>query len=267
MKRNVKMLGVVLLLSAISLSGFADWVPSDGHKMHYPQMPKVDGGWDVMSQYYVTLADDWQCSESGYVNDIHTWISFKDDQVFDFNTIHLAIYADDPVGDSGIPGEDPNNDYSKPLGAPITDALWHGDVNAGGWDMVLWDQGDQGWYDPRFPNDAIPNDHQNVYQLNFLFDDTNAFWQDQGTVYWLEFSIQDPNEIYETRRVGWKQSDTNFLDAAVWRDTLGGDWQKLVDPAGDDIDLAFVITPEPTTMSMVALASGLAVFIRRRFIS
>ena len=52
-----------------------------------------------------------------------------------------------------------------------------------------------------------------------------------------------------------------------WRDVASQNWQERVDPiAGTGMDLAFVITPEPTTVSMVALVSGLAVFIRRRFL-
>lgn len=25
----------------------ADWDPGDSYKMHYPQLPMIDGGWDV----------------------------------------------------------------------------------------------------------------------------------------------------------------------------------------------------------------------------
>lgn len=265
MKHKMKLMGAILLVSAIGMAAFADWNVGDGHKMHFPQMPKVDGGWDVQSQYYDVLADDFECSETGYINDIHTWVSFKDDQVFDFNTIHLAIWADDPVGDQGIPGEDPNNTYSKPLGAQ---ALWHNDLSdPTEWTMRPWDVGDQGWYNPML-NEVIPApEHQQVWQLNFLFDDAEAYWQEQGTIYWLEFGIQSPNELQTTGRLGWKESEDHFNDAAVWRDVASTDWQTLVDPiAGTDMDLAFVITPEPTTVSMVALVSGLAVFIRRRVI-
>ena len=62
MKHKIKLVGVILLMSAIGMTAFADWDPVDGHKMHYPQMPKVDGGWDVMSQYYISLADDFECA-------------------------------------------------------------------------------------------------------------------------------------------------------------------------------------------------------------
>ena len=50
----------------------------DHHKMHFPQLPDEDG-WDVSSGYtgqMQCLADDWMCSESGYVTDIHFWGSW-----------------------------------------------------------------------------------------------------------------------------------------------------------------------------------------------
>ena len=70
----------VLLLSGVAV---ADWVPSDGHKMHYPQMPDEDG-WDVSAAWPgggQCLADDWECSETGYVTDIHFWGSWHGGEV------------------------------------------------------------------------------------------------------------------------------------------------------------------------------------------
>ena len=59
----------------------ADWVPADGHKMHSPQLPDPNG-WDVSATVDgqmvppLVLADDWQCSETGYIKDIHFWGSW-----------------------------------------------------------------------------------------------------------------------------------------------------------------------------------------------
>ena len=67
---------------------------------------------------------------------------------------------------------------------------------------------------------------------------------------------------------GWKTSGSpQFMDDAVWGDDFAGgvtEWNELVDPqTGQSLDLAFVITPEPTSMALLGLG-GLAVLRRRR---
>jgi len=103
----------------------------DPFKMHYPQLPMVDGGWDVKASYYVFLADDWMCTQTGPVTDIHLWVSFMDDVVVQPTQIHTAIWTDDISGA-----------YSKPK-----DRVWHLDWTAG-WTTRLWGTGPQGWYNP-----------------------------------------------------------------------------------------------------------------------
>jgi hypothetical protein len=49
------------------------------HKMHFPQLPDPTG-WDVKAG---CLEDDWECSETGYVTDIHFWGSWHGDMVED----------------------------------------------------------------------------------------------------------------------------------------------------------------------------------------
>jgi hypothetical protein len=245
--------GTIILAACVALlaaPAAADWDVGDPHKMHSPQLPKVDGGYDVKASYYRMLADDFQCSESGYINDIHVWVSFYDDVYVDPNTVHLAIWSDDPVGEGGLR---PDNTYSMP-----SERLWHGDTTT--WTSRLWDTGDQGWYDPQYGTSEPPPQHQNCYQMNFLFDDAEAFWQEKDTIYWLEFSIQDPVEM----DIGWKESDDHWNDDAVWRTTANEEWEELWDPTGTySMDMAFVITPEPASMAMLAIG-GLAVMIRRR---
>ncbi len=67
--------GTLVLLHAVESS--ADWSPGDDSKMHFPQLPDT-GGWAVnctLSGVGVSLSvvDDWQCSRSGPVDDIHFW--------------------------------------------------------------------------------------------------------------------------------------------------------------------------------------------------
>jgi hypothetical protein len=72
MKRKIIGILICMLMIGTTTIAIADWEPSDGHKMHFPQMPDPVG-WDVnFHDFY--LADDWRCSETGPVTDIHFWI-------------------------------------------------------------------------------------------------------------------------------------------------------------------------------------------------
>ena len=66
---------VLLCVAALAGPALADWDPEDGHKMHFPQLPDPNG-YDV-SAYCLT--DDWTCSETGPVTDIHFWGSCQGD--------------------------------------------------------------------------------------------------------------------------------------------------------------------------------------------
>jgi hypothetical protein len=102
--RTLTRVVVVLFALAALLVGLAlpriqaHWIPGDPHKMHYPQLPDPDG-WDVGPLWYQpSVADDWQCSEAGPVEDIHFWISWHMDEVWYIEDIFLRIYDDVPAG-------------------------------------------------------------------------------------------------------------------------------------------------------------------------
>jgi len=112
-KKAVVFAIVAVLIASMSTVSLADWEPGDGHKMHYPQLPDEDG-WDVyatagLKQYpQVCLADDWRCTETGPVMDIHFWGSWKGGIEGNILAFVIAIADDipaDPTG--GIP-------YSRP---------------------------------------------------------------------------------------------------------------------------------------------------------
>ncbi len=63
----------ICLLAVVSV--MASWVPGYAHKMHFPQLPDPQG-WDIAFDAH-RIADDWQCSESGLVTDIHLWVSYR----------------------------------------------------------------------------------------------------------------------------------------------------------------------------------------------
>jgi len=238
MKKLVGILVVTLLIiasSSFSLTTLADWELGDGHKMHYPQLPDPFG-WDVDATYVESvwpqncLADDWMCSESGPVTDIHFWGSWLNDQVGTIVAFSIAIAADIPA--------DPPSFHSRP---GIT--LWERTLYPDDWVVAGPWEGPQGWYDPG-EGFYVPENHFLYWQYN-IEDIENPFIQEEGTIYWLSISaivaLDSPQP-----RWGWKSSLIHWNDDAVHGFWYELDWVELLEPPGFEtsLDLAFVITGE-----------------------
>jgi hypothetical protein len=224
-KKFLLVLAAGLLLATPVLG---DWVEEDGHKMHFPQLPNVTG-WDVNATNPVVLADDWMCSETGWVKDIHFWGSWMhgiEGQIISFN---LSIHADIPANPPMIP-------YSRP-GA----TLWEKEVYEYVIAMPAWQPGMQGWYDP-MSGLFLMNDHLPFFQYNVFLPEEDWFWQEQGTIYWLNISatVASPGMT----QWGVKSTNNHWNDDAVWGEWYVLNWIDLWEPPDfmQSLDLAFVIT-------------------------
>ncbi len=243
MKKLITICSVVAMILATSGVANAHWDSNMPYKMHYPQLPDPYG-WDVSFSNGIALADDWQCSESGPVNDIHFWVSFKGGFVPPENfvgpTFNVVIFADIPAQDE-IP--------SHP-----GDLLWEQTFEDGQYEGDYAGTGSQGWFDPA-TGDAIPNDHTDYFQVN-IDSIVNPFIQEKGIIYWLGIQMLSQPTDYE---IGWKTSiSSHFMDDAVWMTATGGGEliYPEIDPRyPDSIDLAFVITPEPATICLLTIGS------------
>ena len=92
---KLKLIVVCALLPifAVAPTVLADWNEGDSYKMHYPQLPDPCG-WDVCLEDQ-WLADDFTCTESGAITDIHFWISWLDDVEGDpYTTWDISIWND-----------------------------------------------------------------------------------------------------------------------------------------------------------------------------
>jgi len=232
LKANFLLIFVVVLLFGCAGSAFGDWDEGGPYKMHYPQLPNPVG-WDVAfwgnwGMVPLELADDWGCTETGPVSDIHFWVSWLGDVVDPIVGIQAKIYSNNPVGPSG---------WSEP-----DQLLWSRYFQAGEFAERLYGSGPQGWFDPFIP-EVIPVDHLQYYQIN-ITDISEPFIQQEGEIYWLGLEI-----VTEFGGpAGWKTAlPPNFMDDAVWR-PLDGPWIELRDPlTQDSLDFAFVITGEEET--------------------
>jgi hypothetical protein len=263
----------------------ADWKEGDPDKMHFPQLPDPVG-WDVKFGPFQdapgapggikVLADDWQCTETGPVSDIHFWFSVKHDEwnpqiPIPIQKIHVSIHDNKPA--------DPEIPFSRP-GA----LLWERDFGPEEFTAIYpWGTGQQGWYDPNTGQWNRP-DHNLFGQVNINIPATAArppFEQKRGEIYWLDlYMVADPAGTLPLE-LGWKTANTrlypepytgkHFMDDAVWADVPAtGEptlWRPLIDPlSGQSLDMAFVITPEPGTVVMLIGAGliGLVAYARRR---
>ena len=246
---------IVVLACGPASPALADWQVGDEAKMERPQLPDPNG-WDIdMTEY--TLADDWRCSETGVVTDIHFWYSVKGDKD-EISTPHIrqirvSIHDNIPVG--------PGN-FSIP--GPL---LWEHTFDetefriAGPWGGI------QGWDRPEPDTNCEPDDHTRYWQVNIedIAPDPNhgLFRQEIGNIYWLDLSVVPAASGTDPLEIGWKTTEEINYDSAVYLDA-NGIWQMIAVCTDDhETDLAFVIVPEPITMGLLA-AGALAMLRRRR---
>ncbi len=196
------------------------------HKMHYPQLPDPEG-WDVVACEPIVLADDFMCTKSGRITDIHLWGSWRMDLENPIDGFLLSIHEN-------IPGPP----YSRP-----GELLWEAFIPD--YEVTPEEPGMQGWYDPAMPFWEYP-DHMMYYR----YDITNIpepFCQDSGTIYWLNVMAIGPMMYPDPPLWGWKTSRLHYEDDGVWAHYTPPvyEWQPLTDPiTGETLDLSFVITGE-----------------------
>ena len=225
-KRVTLVVALSIAFGVLAMPASAHWEPGDDYKMHYPQLPDTTG-WAIGARWggvYPTLGDDWECTESGWVKEIHFWGAWQKDSVATEFELVFSIWSNNP----GPP--------SKPQ-----QVLWEvfvDYVGGEGLDVVeyVMDQPLEGYYDPIL-DEIYENDHKKYYQYTLTLDPDDWFWQEAGTIYWLviETPTVDPQHC-----LGWKTSRSpHFMDNSV----VLYEWIVLRDPITyEDIDLAFVIS-------------------------
>jgi hypothetical protein len=230
----MRILALLAVAGCVVAPALADWNPGDPYKMHFPQLPDPTG-WDVNATTPIVLADDWLCTETGPVSDVHLWVSTHG--------------YDGPPPIQGVQLSIHSNIAGPPFSQPGA-TLWTLNLPVPSPNVVIrpYGQGPEGWYDPSTGQFNRP-DHTMFYQVN-ITDIPNPFVQQVSTLYWLDVSFLTlPGFV----PVGWKTSLNHFQDAAVWGGGAVG-WQPMHDPeTGAPLDMAFVITPEPASLLLLGL--------------
>ena len=253
MKRFILIICIVIVTATLSVPTYADWNAGEPNK--WVQLPDLqDTGIDVLATTPMKLADDFECTETGYITGIHIWGSWLNDRLpmpaiggpGDANNVRfrLSIFSDIPAG---------VDSYSRP-----GELLQEWFFDPGTFDVSKYAVDvNEGWLNP--PYDYNPKGDTVVWQYNFLLDKPfeQMGTEEEPIVYWLALSAvvpTDPNAFF-----GWKTSTDHWNDDAVWS-TPGASWQELrynfAHPfEGDSMDLAFVITPEPATIMLLGTAA------------
>ncbi len=212
------------------------------HKMHYPQLPDLIG-WDVNATDPKTLADDWQCSRTGPVEDIHFWGSWKnldgnpytDDYYTPMPFFRLSIHRNVPA--------DVDTPWSRP-----GELLWFWEGEIAG--VPSEPPTLEAWFDPN-TGEVIPNDHVPYWRYDFFFGQASPppppFYQYQDSIYWLDVSALYIPPPYQW---GWKNSRDHFADDATYTDNAPiGPWFPIMEPPRQNwFDVYFNEFGEPMDM-------------------
>lgn len=277
MTRNPWIAMVAMVLVVPMSAALGDWDPDQYAKWVQPPNETWTGV-DVNISGVQALGDDFQCVTTDRITDIHLWCSWLNDNLpnGDPNNVqfNLSIWTDQPE----FQGE-----YSRPLAKrwemsfgpglahPFTVRHWATVGNPT--THPNHSQGEEGefFYTPSLQTPVlIPDGDHEIWQYNFFIDPAEAFLQegapDQPITYWLVVQA-DPLGSGE---IGWKTTPTEFNwndDAVFGAGDTALQWYEMIYPDEhpdhpESINLAFVITPEPATLTLLGLG-GLMMLKRR----
>jgi hypothetical protein len=248
------------MLSGASV--LADWPQNNTNVAKWFQFPdRSSAGYDILSGTLpggnglpIILADDFQCTQTGPITDIHIWASWLGVAASTSTTvppipITLGIWSDVPAVTNAtgrVPSHPGTNLWSQTFAAGQYVARPVASVPNG---ETFWDP------DPA-PAGAVLGTEFILWQYNFY--PTNPFVQKFGTNYWLSVQAGTAQTGTSQPLFGWKTTATNhWNDDAVFGHVdpasgqAVGDWKELIDPktpAGTpqrSLDFSFVLTTPP----------------------
>jgi hypothetical protein len=115
------------------------------------QRPKVPGGLDVNASQNLVLADDFICTNTGPVTDIHLWGSWLQDGVDPTAMFTLSIWSDVPKQTNAAGGVTPSHPGI---------VLWSEPFGPGDYNQCFYTNTSEQFYDPSLP--AIIGAHRHL---------------------------------------------------------------------------------------------------------
>ncbi len=251
-------IGTSLLLVLSGPSSRADWPDNNPNVPKWIQYPDSStNGYDVLAGNpppgpagpgpAIVLADDFRCTQSGPITDIHLWASWLDlngATTVPLMPITLSFWTDVPAVTNADGLVTPSHPGSL---------LWSQVFGPGQYAVrptASVPDGETFWNPDPAPAGAVLGSENIIWQYNFY--PTNPFVQQVGTIYWLSMTAgQIPTGTF----FGWKTTATNhWNDDAVFghldpaSGQPAGDWKELIDPrtlglaAQRSLDFSFVLT-------------------------
>jgi hypothetical protein len=217
------------------------------------QWPDLDPtGMDITAVPPFILADDFLCTQTGPITEIHVWGSWYHDVLpGDPSNVSftLSLHADIPVGPFGwsVPGE----------------PLWIREFQPGAFVVQLAAGGlEEGWFEP--PDFYDPMGDTQCWEYIFFLDEGEFIQlgsESDPIVYWLNVQATPLGD----GAFGWKTSLDHWNDDGVW--TMAPEpvppdlWYELryVPPhpmAPESIDLAFAIFGPTVCDAIIGDANG-----------
>ncbi|MCK4694655.1 MAG: hypothetical protein KAT74_02780, partial [Candidatus Cloacimonetes bacterium] len=202
-------------------------------KMHFIQWPDTTNyGMDIYNLDPFMLADDFLCTETGIITEIHVWCSWKFDELpINPPLFIIHFWSNDTEGPYG---------YSQP--DTLIHSIW---MDSGTYEYFPYKEGLFEWWYNYSPFELIPGGDTIIWEYVFNINDSLAFFQEEGNIYWI--SLQTVLIEPGTEEFGWKTSVNQWNDDAVWvnwdRTLL---WNELIYPDGHplhpySLDLAFYL--------------------------
>ncbi len=226
--------------SGLAQDGEVEDYVVDLEDLKWLQIPEQgQEGVDVNNTHFM-LADDFECTASGPITDIHIWGSFLNDILPPEGPggliFKLSIWSDVPAG--------ADVSYSHPGQLLWTKVFLPAQYTAG----HIWTVPEgEWWHDPGTANWIHPGDH-NIYQFDFYPLPHESFIQVEGNIYWLamEYSYDGERDF----EFGWKTTPDAFNDDACYYDpTLAVFWKDLIygsmhERKGESLEFAFALSGE-----------------------